>query len=229
MKALLHSSRRWLALAGFMTCVGIVLANTNPSAPNFVGDKDAAKKPAPGSDVDEIIKRLPPNTPKEQVERIRKLLEESRKRADEAQKQAAEMAQQRQQKFPRFGGRFGAPAQTRLGVRLQSPDDTLIAQLGLAEGTGMVLTEVPEGSVAAKAGFMTSDILLKLDGKDVSSIAIEFTSALDAIKADAAIDAVVLRKGKEETLKGIKLPEVPAEQPRVNPFPRRFQINPPKQ
>jgi S1-C subfamily serine protease len=135
-----------------------------------------------------------------------------------------ESAQQRG-KFQRGPGRFGAgAAPNRLGARFQQPDDTLIAQLGLAEGNGLVLTEVPDGSVAAKAGFMASDILLKLDGKDVSSTVIEFTSALGAIKADTPIDAVVLRKGKEETIKGIKLPEAPAN-PRVNPFQRRIQFN----
>jgi hypothetical protein len=240
MKALLHSSRRSLALAAFLTCAGIVLANAESPAPNFVGGKDEKaekkadekkedKKAVGGIDIEEIIRKLPPSMPKEQVERFRKSLEENQKRIEEAQKQAAERAQQQQQrpqKFPRFGGRFGDTAtQNRLGVRFQAPDDTLIAQLGLADGNGIVLVEVPESSVAAKVGFMASDILLKLNGKDVSNTLIEFTSALDAIKVDVPFDAVVLRKGKEETIKGIKLPEAPAE-PRPNAFPRRFQINP---
>jgi hypothetical protein len=176
MKALLQSSRRWLALAALLTCVG------------HVGAQDAKKDDKnPGKRG--IMELLQPR-----------------------------------EKFQRGPGRFGAPAPNRLGVRLQTPDDTLIAQLGLAEGNGMVLAEVPETSVAAKAGFKASDILLKFDGKDVSSTLIEFTTALNAIKTDTPVDAVVLRMGKEEMIKGIKLPDVPADA-RPNPFPRRIQFN----
>src|SRR5262249_30578655 len=63
----------------------------------------------------------------------------------------------------------------------------------------------------------THDILLELNGKAVPNDLTQFEKMLDDIKPDAAVDAVVLRKGKKETIKGLKLPE--AKEPAVPAFP----------
>ena len=223
MKATTQSPLRWLAIAALT-----ILSMAAWSGSNLVCAEDEKKdeKKSGPTEIDEILKKLPPNTPKEQIDRIRQALEENRKRMDDARQRAKDVFQDRGGKFGRLQGRNGPVPQNRLGVRLQAPDETLTAQLGLADGTGLVLIEVPEGSVAARAGFMANDVLLKFNGKDVSSTAIEFTSDLDAIKTGTPVDAVVLRNGKEETIKGIKLPEVvpPPASPRFNQFPRRIQI-----
>ena len=70
----------------------------------------------------------------------------------------------------------------------------------------MVLEEVTENSAAAKAGLKVHDVLLELDGKAVSNSAVEFARLLEQVKEDVAVNAVVLRRGKNETIKGLKLP-----------------------
>jgi len=167
--------------------------------------EEPGKKSAPGfPDIDEIIKKLPAELPKAQVDQIRRILEQGKKQA-EARKRADDL---RKRPLPNVPGRLNT--QNRLGVRLEQPSDALIAQLGLAEGKGQVLAEVRDNSAAAKAGLKAHDILLELHGKDVSSVQAEFVKVLNAIKTGEAVDAVVLRKGKRETIKGITLPDVPA-------------------
>lgn len=179
-------------------------------------DKKDENKPAPAKkntfpDIDEFIKKLPADLPKAQVDMIRKNLEFAKKRFDDGQKRADD-ARKRAAQFQRLQpGRFGVVAENRLGVRLEKPSNVLIAQLGLAEGKGQVLAEVRDGSAAAKAGLKNNDILLELAGKDVSSDAAAFTKALDEIKKDTPIDAVILRQGKKETIKGITLSDAPPQ------------------
>jgi len=100
--------------------------------------------------------------------------------------------------------RFG---HTRLGAHAQPPDETLAAQLDLPKGQGMVVAAVAPDSPAAKAGIQAHDILVEFNGKAVSSNTAEFVKAVQEVKADTSVDAVVLRKGKKTAIKGIVLPE----------------------
>jgi membrane-associated protease RseP (regulator of RpoE activity) len=70
-----------------------------------------------------------------------------------------------------------------------------------------VCVDVPADSVAGKAGIRPNDILLEIGGKAVPSNFPDFQKVLSGIKADTPVDFVVLRKGKKETIKGVKLPE----------------------
>jgi beta-lactamase regulating signal transducer with metallopeptidase domain/exonuclease VII small subunit len=106
------------------------------------------------------------------------------------------------------GAFFGlASGAARLGVSVQKPSDTLADQLNLPRGKGLVVTRVRAGSPAGQAGIRANDVLLKVADAAVPSDPAEFGRALDKLKSGAAFEAVVLRKGKETTLKGIKLPE----------------------
>ncbi len=107
---------------------------------------------------------------------------------------------------------------SRLGARLEKPSDTLIEQLDLPRGQGQVVEQLNDDSPAAKAGLKAHDILLELDGKPVSSDAREFAKQLGDIKTDKPVDAVVLRKGKKETVKNLALPE--EQKPERRPSPR---------
>src|SRR5262249_33945957 len=62
----------------------------------------------------------------------------------------------------------------------------------------------------AKAGLKANDILLELNGKAVPNDVAEVIKMVNGIKAKTPVDAVVLRKGKKETVKGISLPEAKA-------------------
>jgi beta-lactamase regulating signal transducer with metallopeptidase domain len=104
-----------------------------------------------------------------------------------------------------MGARFGNHG--RLGVRISPPNETLADQLDLPKGQGLVIDQVVAESPAAKGGIKNNDILLEFNGKPVPNNVQEFVRSVHEIKADAKVDAVVLRKGKKETIKGLTLPE----------------------
>lgn len=56
------------------------------------------------------------------------------------------------------------------GVQAQALDPALCAQLELAAGTGVVLTQVVEEGPAAKAGLQAWDVLLSYDGKMIGRV-----------------------------------------------------------
>ena len=57
-----------------------------------------------------------------------------------------------------------------LGVLLSNVDEDLALDLGLPKGTkGTLISNVVEGSAAKKSGLETNDIIVKVDGKKVSS------------------------------------------------------------
>jgi beta-lactamase regulating signal transducer with metallopeptidase domain len=121
---------------------------------------------------------------------------------------------------PGIGGAVLAPGMAggfrmegRLGVAVSKPGETLAEQLDLPKGQGLALDRVAPKSAADKAGMKAHDILLELDGKPVPSDPAEFVRQLAEVPADKAVDAVVMRRGKRETLKGLKLPEPKAVGP----------------
>jgi len=107
-------------------------------------------------------------------------------------------------------GAVPRPEEGRLGARLGKPSDAMVDQLDLPKGQGLVIEDVTADSAAAKAGMKTHDILLELNGKPVPSDAQEMAKLVHEIKADTPVDALVLRKGRKETVKGLKLPEAKA-------------------
>jgi hypothetical protein len=115
--------------------------------------------------------------------------------------------------FPGGGMPFGPEPRTqsvqeaRLGAQLSQPSATLVDQLDLPKGQGMVLEEVGPNSPVARAGMKTHDILLEVNGKPVPSKPEEFDKLLAGIEANKKVDAVVLRKGVKKTVKGLSLPE----------------------
>lgn len=102
---------------------------------------------------------------------------------------------------------FGRQGDGRLGVLVQKPGTTLAEQLDLPKGQGLAVEEVHADSAAAKAGLKAHDILLELNGKPVPDDVYEFARMVRDIKAKTPVDAVVLRRGKKETVKGLSLPE----------------------
>jgi hypothetical protein len=167
--------------------------------------KDNLKKnlPVPGQ-FDGIFQNLPQGVDPEQLRQM--------------QAEMQRMMRDMQNQFPGGVGGFagnhllgGFNRQGRLGVRIATPNATLTDQLDLPKGQGIVLEDVQAESPAAKAGFKNNDILLELNGKNVPANTPEFVKLVGEIKADKAVDAVVLRKGKRESIKGLTLPEAKAE------------------
>jgi len=116
--------------------------------------------------------------------------------------------------FGNFGNPVGpARAETRLGVAVETPIEALVDQLDLPRGQGQVVTQVTFGGAAAKAGMQSSDILLELNGKPVTSERAEFLKAVEDLPTNTPVNALVLRKGAKKELKALTLPEMPAAAP----------------
>jgi hypothetical protein len=106
------------------------------------------------------------------------------------------------------GGGVNDGSMRRGGVRLTKVDADLRAKLGLEEKEGLVVASVDPNSAADKAGLKADDVLIKIAGKSVPSELESFSKLLKDAKVDESADIVVIRKGKEETLKGAKMPAV---------------------
>jgi hypothetical protein len=149
------------------------------------------------------------------------------KQVEQLRRELAEMRRRMDQMFPNFPpalpgagdgrrffggelpGRFGG--QPRLGVRVDRPSDALADQLDLKKGQGLVILDVVPDTPAAQAGLKPHDVLVELNGKPVANDRDAFAGMVEGIKSDTPVDAKVIRKGKEETVKGIKLREGPPE------------------
>ncbi len=95
----------------------------------------------------------------------------------------------------------------RLGVRLETPGVDLMLQLGLPEGEGLLIGEVRDDTAAANVGMKTGDVLIELGGRNVPSDPGTFDFQLSDLKAAEPLNAVILRDGKAEVLKGLILSE----------------------
>jgi hypothetical protein len=115
-----------------------------------------------------------------------------------------------------FAKKSRANLSERLGVRVEKPSEDTLQQLGLPESEGIVLEDVRAGSAAESAGLKVGDILLTLDGQNVPSDPEQFHFQLDNLKTNEPFEAVLLRDGRTETIRGIVLPEATSRF-----FPRR--------
>ena len=110
--------------------------------------------------------------------------------------------------FPGFGDRLQIPGLDvdaepetvafTLGCRYGSIHPAVKSQLGLE--SGLMVTQVPQGSVAAKAGVQKHDILLFADDKQVISERDLNTAVQAAGKAKTSVLLTLIRGGKEITV-----------------------------
>jgi serine protease Do len=86
-----------------------------------------------------------------------------------------------------------------LGIRLQPVTDEFADALGIEKNRGEYIQQVVDGEAAARAGLRAGDVVLKVDGKDVTP-----SQTLSFIVANLApgsrINIQVLRDGKTVTL-----------------------------
>lgn len=109
----------------------------------------------------------------------------------------------------------------RLGVRLERVSELAADQLNLDVARGIGISDVVEGSPAAKAGLKRYDIVLEFAGKPVSDRPEDFMQIVSQVKGGEKVNAVVLRKGKKVEIKGIEMPDAPQVFP---PRVRRLEV-----
>jgi serine protease Do len=94
---------------------------------------------------------------------------------------------------------FGETQRGWLGVKIQTVTEDIAETLGVPENTGALVSAVTDGSPAAKGGLEAGDVILKFDGKDVTTM-----RGLPKIVAQTpigkTIDVEVLRKGTKKTV-----------------------------
>lgn len=108
-------------------------------------------------------------------------------------------------------------APKQLGIQGSAPSKVVVDQLDLPKGQGLIIDEVLPNSAAEKAGLKVNDILLEVNGKSAPSDLRELAKMLENTKEDATISVVILRKGKKETIKDIKLQSVSGDVLRLTP------------
>jgi serine protease Do len=95
---------------------------------------------------------------------------------------------------------FGETRRGWLGVKIQSITDDLAEAYGVKENTGALVASVTPQSPAAKAGIQDGDVILKFDGKDVTTMrGLPRLVAQTPIGKD--VDVELMRKGQRTSLK----------------------------
>jgi serine protease Do len=94
---------------------------------------------------------------------------------------------------------FGEVRRGWLGVKIQTVTEDIAESLGVPENTGALVAGITPESPAAKSGIEPGDVILKFDGKDVTTM-----RGLPRLVAQAPIgkpvDVELLRKGEKKTM-----------------------------
>ncbi|MEP9351293.1 DegQ family serine endoprotease [Xanthobacter sp. KR7-225] len=96
-----------------------------------------------------------------------------------------------------------------IGVRIQSVTDDLAESLGIGKARGALVGVITENSPAARAGLKAGDVIVSFDGREVKEVR-DLTRVVADTMVDREVDVVVIRNGKEETLR-LKVARMPEE------------------
>jgi serine protease Do len=95
---------------------------------------------------------------------------------------------------------FGETRRGWLGVNVQSITDDLAEAYGLKENTGALVSSVAPDGPAAKAGIQDGDVIVKFDGKDVTTMR-GLPRLVSQTQIGKEVDVEVLRKGQRRTVR----------------------------
>ncbi len=95
---------------------------------------------------------------------------------------------------------FGETRRGWLGVKIQSVTDEIAETLGVKENTGALIANVTTDGPAAKAGIEAGDVVLKFDGKEISSMR-GLPRVVSQTPVGKSVDVELLRKGQKKTVK----------------------------
>ncbi|WP_313617230.1 Do family serine endopeptidase, partial [Rhizobium sp.] len=95
---------------------------------------------------------------------------------------------------------FGETRRGWLGVRVQPVTDDVAASLGMESAKGALISGVAKGGPVENGPIVAGDVVLKFDGKDIHEMR-DLLRIVAESPVGKEVDVVVLRDGKEETLK----------------------------
>jgi serine protease Do len=96
-----------------------------------------------------------------------------------------------------------------LGVGIQDVDQDLVSALKLPSQHGVLLTDVRGGGPGAKAGLARGDVVVKVDGKPVTSTG-QFRNLIASSGAKKRVGLEIVRDGKAQSV-SVELGEVPED------------------
>jgi serine protease Do len=97
-----------------------------------------------------------------------------------------------------------------LGILPQEITPNLAEGLGIKELNGVLVAKVEDNTPASRAGLAEGDVILKVDGQDVPTVA-KFRQVVADSKVGASVIIAIIRDKKQKTLK-VTIGELPGEE-----------------
>ena len=95
---------------------------------------------------------------------------------------------------------FGETRRGWLGVRIQPVTDEIAESLDMATAKGALVAGVIKGGPVDNGSILPGDVIIKFDGKDVRDMR-DLPRVVAESPVGKAVDVVIVRKGKEQTVK----------------------------
>lgn len=95
---------------------------------------------------------------------------------------------------------FGETRRGWLGVRIQPVTDEIAESLGMDEAKGALVAGVVRGGPVDDGSIEPGDVIIRFDGKEVEAMR-DLPRVVAESPVGKAVDVVVIRNGKEETVK----------------------------
>ena len=95
---------------------------------------------------------------------------------------------------------FGETRRGWLGVRIQPVTDEIAESLGMATAKGALVSGIIKGGPVDNGVIQVGDVIIKFDGRDINQMR-ELPLAVAESPVGKVVDVIVVRKGKEETVK----------------------------
>lgn len=95
---------------------------------------------------------------------------------------------------------FGETRRGWLGVRIQPVTDDIAESLGMATAKGALVAGVIKGGPVDDGTVQPGDVIIRFDGQNVDSMR-DLPRAVAESPVGKAVDVVIVRKGKEQTIK----------------------------
>ncbi len=101
---------------------------------------------------------------------------------------------------------YGEVQRGQLGVVMQDMTQDLAAAFGIEQRRGAVVTQVLPGSAADRAGLVSGDIIVSIDGKEVADGG-ALRNAIGMLRTGSSISLKIIRDGKQKNIQAtIALP-----------------------